>query len=104
MLKRPELPGGFRGRFLKATFGVRVAACGLSSDWLVVRYQGEVSGILIINMVPTSLGSSACGQHAVTILYLGGGWGGVLLSAEQLKDMSDCYVYHLRRNSRLFYH
>ena len=27
----------FREWFLKATFGVRVAAHGLSSDWLVVR-------------------------------------------------------------------
>ena len=25
----------FRGGVLKVTFGVRVAACGLSSDWLV---------------------------------------------------------------------
>ena len=49
----------FREGFLKATFRVRVAAHGLSSDWLVVRWQGDVSGILTINLpVPTSLGST----------------------------------------------
>ena len=30
-------PLAFGGGCLKATFGVRVAACELSSDWLVVR-------------------------------------------------------------------
>ena len=34
MLKRTELS---REGFLKATFGVRVAARGLSSDWFMVR-------------------------------------------------------------------
>ena len=38
MLERPELPHGFQGSvFFKATFEVKVADYGLSSDWLVVR-------------------------------------------------------------------
>jgi len=37
MLKRPEIPTGSQGRFLKAAFGVRVAAHVFSSDWLVVK-------------------------------------------------------------------
>ena len=36
MLKRPEHPGGFQGRVLQATFGVRVAAHEVCSDQLVV--------------------------------------------------------------------
>ena len=97
VLKRPKLPSGFQGRFfLKAIFGVRVAACGLSSDWLVVRLQGDVSRILIINLlVPTSLGSSACGQHVVTILHLGRS---LNLCRTTQRYVSDCCVYPLRRN------
>ena len=77
----PALAGGFfttappgkpREGFLKATFGVRVAAQG-SSDSLVVRHQGGVLGILSISLVPASLGSTAYyGQHVVTILHLDG--------------------------------
>ena len=53
----------------------------------------DVLGISIINLlVPTSLGSSACGQNIVTILYLGRG-GGILVSAEQLKDMHQIVIY-----------
>jgi len=37
MLRRSKLPGGFQGRVLKASLGVSVAACGPSSDWLMVR-------------------------------------------------------------------
>lgn len=36
--------------FLKATSGVKVAACGLSSDGLVVWSEGKVLGILILNL------------------------------------------------------
>ena len=50
------------------------SAHGLSSDWTqVVREQGDVSGLSEINLlVPINLGSSACTQHVITILYLGG--------------------------------
>ena len=58
---------------------MRVAACGLSSGGVVVRYQGDTLGIFIISLVPASLGSSAC---AVTIFH----GEGVLVSTEQLKD------------------
>ena len=37
MLKDPDSQMAFRGGLLKATFVVRVAAYGLSSDWLMVR-------------------------------------------------------------------
>ena len=37
VLKRPKPLMAFREGFLKATFGVRVASCGLASDGLVVR-------------------------------------------------------------------
>ena len=49
---------------------MRVAAGGLSSGRLVVRYQGDALGIFIINLVPASLGSNAC---AVTIFHGEGG-------------------------------
>ena len=43
---------------------------------------GEVSGSQIISLlVPTGLGSSACGQHAVNFSHLVG----VSLSVKQLK-------------------
>ena len=77
---------------------MRVAACGLSSGRLVVRYQGDALGIFIINLVPASLGSNAC---AVTILH---GEGGLSFYRATQRYMSDYYVYPLRRNSRLFYH
>lgn len=39
--------------------------------------------ISIINLlVPTSVGSDACGQHVVTTLH----WVGILVSAKELKD------------------
>lgn len=51
-------PRAFRKVFSKATLGVMGAACGLSSNWLLVRQQGDISGIFIINrLVPTSPGS-----------------------------------------------
>ena len=34
-----------------------------------------------------------CGQHVVTILYLGVWVGSVLVSAEQLKDMHQIVIY-----------
>jgi len=37
MLKELKLPHGFQGRVFKVTFGVRVVACELPSNWLVVR-------------------------------------------------------------------
>ena len=37
MVKRPNSLMAFKEGFLKATFGVRAAAHGLSSDWLLVR-------------------------------------------------------------------
>lgn len=77
---------------------MRVAACGLSSGWWVVRYQGDALGIFIINLVPVSLGSSAC---AATIFH---GIGGLGFYRATQRYMSDGYVYPLRRNSRLFYH
>ena len=54
--KRPELPNGFhREEFVKATFAVKVAACGFTSNWLVERKHGEVSRILfVILLVPGS--------------------------------------------------
>ena len=36
--------------FLQSTSGVKVAACGLSSDGLVVWPEGKVLGILILNL------------------------------------------------------
>ena len=35
MLKRPELPDDFQGEFLKAVFGLRAEAYGIS-HWLVM--------------------------------------------------------------------
>lgn len=35
MLKRLEIPDSFQGRVFKGSIWVRVAACGLPSDWLV---------------------------------------------------------------------
>ena len=88
----------FREGFLKAMYGIVYgsAACGLFSDWLVLRQQGDVLEILTINLlVPTSLGSSACGQNLIAILT--GAW--VLVSVEQLKDMHQIVMYiPLRRN------
>ena len=46
---RLKLLNTFRGRFLKATPGMKVAAYGLSSDGLVVWSEGKVLGILILN-------------------------------------------------------
>ena len=52
-------PVALREGLSKTTFWVRVAAHKLSSDWLMVRWQGDVLGILIITLlVPTSLGST----------------------------------------------
>ena len=68
---------------------MRVAACGLSSGRLVVRYQGDALGIFIINLVPASLGSNAC---AVTILH---GEGGLSFYRATQRYMSDYYVYPL---------
>ena len=87
MLKRPELPNGFQGRAFKATFGVKVRG-GMNFFWLV---GGEVirwcSGDL--NHQPS--GSNQSGVHVlvVTILHLGG----VLVSAEQLRDMCQIITY-----------
>ena len=39
-------------------------------------------------------GVRACGQHVAAILHLGG-WGGVLVSTEQLKDMHQIVIYIL---------
>ena len=54
-----------------------------------MRKQDDILENLIINFLGlTSLGSSACGQHAVTST-----WVGVLFSAEQLKDMHQIVMY-----------
>ena len=37
ILRSPDLPLDLRQGFLKTTFGMRIAACARSSDWLVVR-------------------------------------------------------------------
>lgn len=47
---RLKLLKTFRGRVFKATSGMQVAACGLSSDGLVVWSEGKVLGILILNL------------------------------------------------------
>ena len=90
MLKKPKLSISFQGRVLKATFGMRVIGCGFSSDWLMVRWLGDVLKILIINLlVPASLGLQACGQQAVTILHLRR----LSTSAEHLQDMHQIVMY-----------
>ena len=98
MRKRPGLLNGFQGKVLKATFRVRVAACGLCPDWLVVRQQGDVSRILTINLLdPSRLGSmclwSACSHH--TPPEQGGCLG---FCTPTQRYVSDCYVQPLRRN------
>ena len=44
-LKDPEFLMDFRQWCLEAKFGLRGAACGLSSNWLVLRYLGDVLGM-----------------------------------------------------------
>ena len=47
-------------------------------------------------LVPAHLGSSACGQHVVTILH----WVGALVSIEQLRDMHQIVICVLSRGTR----
>ena len=62
----------FREGLLKAIFWVRVAAPGLSSDWLVVRLLGDVLELLIISfLVPSAWVLCARVQQVVTNLHLG---------------------------------
>ena len=61
--KDPNSLMAFRGGFLKARWGRGLRGVWSihihPSDWLVVREQDDVSGILIISLlVPTSLGST----------------------------------------------
>ena len=85
--KDPSSLMAFKEGFLKVTLGLR--GTWLSSDWLVVKQQSDIPGILIINLlVPTSLGF-VCGQHVATILHLGH----CLSFSEQLKDMSQIVRY-----------
>ena len=47
--------------------------CALVSDWLMVRYQGSVTGVNIINpQVPIGLSVCAHGHQIVTVFLLVG--------------------------------
>ena len=76
MLWRPKLLHGFQARVFKD--GVRGGGLRMHDQHvgLLLIGWGEVTGWGYGNhsrLVPTSLGSRACGQHEVTILHLGGG-------------------------------
>ena len=73
---------------------MRVAVCGLSSDWLVVRLQADVSRTAIIHPCSQS-GVQCCGQHVVIILHLGGS---LKFCRTTQSYVSDCCVYLMRRN------
>ena len=74
--------------------GERVVGCVISSWTFFWLDGGEVTGWCFRNLnvlVPTSLGSSACGQLVVTIKNLGVGV--VLISTEQFKDILQIVIY-----------
>ena len=67
-------------------------ACQLTHrpDRLKARSQADLSGIAITNLlVPTRLGSTANGPHAVTRFYLLGAW----VSAKQLQARAQEVTY-----------
>ena len=73
-LKRPGLPMTFRQGFLKTELGERILGYMMRS-WTFWLVGGEVQGLCFHKLnilVPTSPGSSACGQHVLTILHLSG--------------------------------
>ena len=70
----------------------------LSSDWLLVRSQGDFqeSSSSTFWFQPVS-GLRACCHHVVTILHLAGG----LVSAKQLKNMHQIVIYNLSEGTRI---
>ena len=92
-------PRAFRKVFSKATLGVMGAACGLSSNWLLVRQQGDISGIFIINLlIPASLGSVS--SWSVSLLPLPGE-GLSFCRTTQSSESDDC-LEPLRKNQGSF--
>ena len=93
LLKRPELLDEFqrrvsekekRGRGWQGTW----STCRHSSDWLVVRLPGGISGININFPVPTSL-ESIYRRSAVNFFHLMQAF----ISAKQCKDMVQDFIY-----------
>lgn len=70
----------------------------LSSDWLLVRSQGDFQEYSSSTFCfqPVS-GLCACCHHVVTILHLAGG----LVSAKQLKDMHQIVIYNFSEGTRI---
>ena len=99
MLQWPDLPHGFQTRVFKH----RVRGEGrrkLISLWTFFWFVGgEATGWCLRNhnlLVPTSLGSSACGQHVVpSSLHLGGS---LSFYRTTQRYASDCYLSALRRH------
>ena len=92
-------PRAFRKVFSKATLGVMGAACGLSSDWLVVGQQGDISGIFIIHLlIPASLGSMSL--WSVSLFPLPGE--GFSFCKTTQSSESDGYLEPLRKSQDSF--
>ena len=103
MLQRPELPNGFQGSVFKGNIwdeGCRVHA------FLLIGWWGG-NGVLFWESQSSAFwfhpvwGPHAYAQCVVTILHLGG----VLVLAEQLKEMHQTVICITSGGSRtLFYH
>ena len=79
----------FREMFLKTEWGT-----GLPSAWSAPKHFSDITwcwwGVNITNfLIPTSLGSPACGQQAVDVFHQVG----VSVSAKQLTDMAQNITY-----------
>lgn len=97
MRQRSNSPVVFRQRFLKTVLreGCRMVIILWTFFFLV---GGEVIEWCFRNLnvlVPNCLGSTACGQHVVIILYLGRG---LSFHRTTQRFTSDCYLYPFRMN------
>lgn len=93
VLQRLKLSHGFDGRvFIGRNLGWGMQV-GLSSDWLVLRWQGSVSGISLISLLAlTNLGSTCLSFSLKLPSSLGGTFGPI---EELRRHLSDGSVHPL---------